>query len=325
MIERDQPETGHDGRNIGRSAWRPGQIPPRGLWQVLKRVWGQIGEENLSLVAAGVAFYSLLAIFPGIAALIAVYGLIADPAQVTQQFSTLSAVLPPDAYDLVHTQMQQVAGRPDGTLGAGLAGAILLSVWSSTKGTRSLIGALNIVYREREKRGFIKLGALAYGMTFVLVLFAVIAIAMVVALPVVLKYVGLDAIAEIAVNWLRWPVLALMVLFILAVLYRYGPSRSKARWEWVSWGSVLAVVLWLIASGLFSFYVSQFGNYNATYGSVGAVIVLLLWLFITAFVTILGAAVNAELECQTERDTTRKHERPMGQRGAFVADHLPDE
>ncbi|MFN2329987.1 MAG: YihY/virulence factor BrkB family protein [Chromatocurvus sp.] len=313
------------GPDIGRHAHTPRQIPARGWKQVLGRVRRSIAENRLGLIAAGVAFYSLLAVFPGIAALISVYGLVSDPHQIREQFSTLQDVIPADAYALLSRQMQDVASRSDGALGVGLIGAILLAMWSATRSTTSLITALNIVYKERERRSFLHLKALSYGLTVFLVLLAVVAISLIVALPVVLGYLGLGSIAETLVNWLRWPVLGVLVLFFLAVVYRFGPCRQQARWHWVSWGSVGAVALWLLVSALFSLYVSNFGNFNATYGTVGAVIVLLMWLFLTAFVLILGGSVNAEMELQTEHDTTTGRAKPRGKRGAWVADHLPDD
>jgi membrane protein len=310
-------------RGVGRRASTPRQIPPAGWWQILKRVWRYAGANNLGLAAAGVAFYGLLALFPALAALISLYGLMADPNQVAVQFATLAPVLPSEAYDLLNTQLRDLAARPGGALGVGFAGALLLSVWSATKGTRSLIGALNIAYDERERRSLLRVNLLAFAMTAFLIVLCVLVLALVVALPVALNLLGLGAVTELLMRWLRWPVLAALVIFTLAVLYRYAPSRRLARWRWVSWGSGLAVGLWLAASGAFSLYVSQFADYNATYGSVGAVTVLLMWLFISAFAVLLGGQLNAEMERQTARDTTHHGIQPRGERGAYVADHLP--
>jgi membrane protein len=309
----------------GRSATAPRRIPLAGWKQILARVLRRVSRDNLGMVAASVAFYSLLALFPAIAALISIYGLLANPSEVAQQFAAIHSVMPDEVYRLVDGQMRDLASHPAGTLGAGLAGAILLSVWSATRGTKALIAALNIAYDEHETRGLLRLNALAFGMTLFLVVLGVVAVALVVALPIALDFVGLGSVTDTLVRWLRWPALAALVLITLAVLYRYGPARRQARWQWVSWGSVFAVVLWLAASGLFSLYVSEFGNYNATYGSVGAVIVLLMWLFISGFVVMLGAQVNAEMERQTGCDTTYQGTQPRGERGAYVADHLPDE
>ncbi|MDT8386563.1 MAG: YihY/virulence factor BrkB family protein [Thiogranum sp.] len=310
----------------GRAATSPRQIPARGWKPVLRRVRHKVSDDDIGLVSAGVAFYGLLALFPALAALVSVYGLLSDPAQVTEQFSQLRTVLPGQAYELLQTQLQQLTSpASSNALGVGLILAILLALWSATKGTKSLIKALNIAYDEHEERGFLRLNAVAFTLTLFLVLLGILVVGLIVALPIVLNFLGLGAIAETAVNWLRWPLLAAMVLFGLAVIYRYAPDRRQARWQWVSWGSGIALLLWLIASGLFSYYVSNFGNYNATYGSIGAVIILLMWLFITALVMLLGAELNAELERQTARDTTYQDEQAPGQRGAYVADHIPGE
>ena len=307
------------------SATVPREISLAGLKQILVRVWYRISRTNPGLVAAGVAFYGLLALFPGIAVLISVYGLLADSSEVARQFAVLHSVMPEDAYRLVDGQMRDLASHPAGALGVGLAGAILLSLWSATKGTKALISALNIAYDEHETRGLLRLNTAAFCITLFLVVLGVVAIGLVVALPVVLDFAGFGFLADALLRWLRWPAVAALVLFTIAVLYRYGPARRQARWQWVSWGSALAMVLWLAASGLFSLYVSEFGNYNATYGSVGAVIVLLMWLYISAFVVMLGAQVNAEMERQTGCDTTYQGTQARGERGAYVADHLPGE
>jgi len=310
----------------GRAARTPRGIPARGWKQVLNRVRHKVSDDDIGLVSAGVAFYGLLALFPALAALVSVYGLLSDPAQVTEQFSQLRTILPGEAYELLQGQLQQLASpASSNALGVGLIVAILLALWSTTRGTKSLIKALNIAYSEHEQRGFLRLNAVAFTLTLFLVLLAVVVVGLIVALPIALNFLGLGAIAETAVNWLRWPVLAAVVLFALAVIYRYAPNRRQARWQWVSWGAGIALVLWLIASGLFSYYVSNFSNYNATYGSLGAVIILLMWLFITALMMLLGAELNAELEHQTARDTTYQGDQERGQRGAYVADHLPGE
>lgn len=256
--------------------------------------------------------------------MVAVYGLLADPSQVGTQFTAVKPLLPPEAYNLINDQMRGLASGRHAVLGAGAIVGVLVSAWSATKGTKSLIVGLNLVYEEREQRGFLKFNLVAYGLTLGLLLLSVIVIALLVAVPLVLGFFGLGGLAGGLIRLLRWLVLAAVVLTALAVLYRYGPCRSRARWQWVSWGSVAAVALWLAASGLFSIYVTSFANYNVTYGSVGAVVVLLMWLFISAWAVLLGALLNAETERQTGRDSTLGPELPRGMRGAYVADHLPD-
>jgi membrane protein len=323
-LEREVTDTGRSGGPVepgrGRDAGGPRQIPRRGWTDVLARVRSEIGADNLSMISAGVAFYAILALFPAIAALISIYGLLFDPNQVQQQVQALSGLLPQQAMSIIEGQMQGVAARPAQALGIGVAVGILFALWSATKGTKSMITALNIVYEEDECRGFFKLNASAFLLTLCLILLAVFTLALIVVVPVVLGMIGLGAVGETLVQVLRWPILAAMVVFTLAVLYRYGPDRRKARWRWTSWGAAGATLLWLLASWLFSLYVTNFGNYGATYGSVGAVIVLLLWLYVSAFVVLLGAEVNAEMEHQTERDSTVDGDQPMGKRGARMAD-----
>jgi membrane protein len=309
----------------GRDAKSPLAIPGRGWWRIGRRVLRRFMQENLGLVAAGVGFYSLLGLFPAIAALVTTYDLAFDPAQIQTQFDALRGLLPAQVYELISAQLVSAADTGKQALGFGLAGAVLLAVWGATRGTRALIIALNIAYDEREERGFFALNLLAFALTFFLVLVVAAAIIATVAIPIIINLVSLGTVPEVLAAWLRWPLLALVGLLALAVLYRYGPSRRAARWRWLPVGSLVAGVLWLAASGLFSFYVSNFGSYNATYGSLGAVIVLLLWLYLSAAAVIIGAGINAETERQTARDSTVGEVRPRGQRGAEVADRLPGE
>jgi membrane protein len=309
----------------GRSAASPLQFSFRSWWLISKRVVGRFLEENLGLAAAGVGFYSLLGLFPAIAALVTVYGLLFDPHQIQAQFNALEGIMPAQAHNLIAQQLNSAGGTQDSALGLGLAGALLLSFWGATRGTRALIIALNVAYDEREDRGFISLNLVAFGLTFFLILVLAAAIVATVAVPIVLNVLSLGAMPEALAAWLRWPLLAVVALLALAILYRIGPSRRAARWRWLPVGSVIAVLLWLAASGLFSFYVSNFGSYNATYGSLGAVIVLLLWLYLSAVAVIIGGGINAESERQTAIDTTKGEPRPRGERGAVVADRLPGE
>ncbi len=309
----------------GRAAESPLVIPGRGWWQITQRVVRRFMNENLGLVAAGVGFYSLLALFPAIAALVTIYDLAFDATQIQSQFDTLQGLLPAQVHELISARLESAADSRQQTLGLGLAGAVLLSFWGATRGTRALIIALNIAYDEQEERNLFLLNLLAFGLTIFLVLVLAVAIIATVAVPIVINLVSLGAVSEVLAAWLRWPLLALVGLFALGMLYRYGPSRRAAGWRWLPPGSVVAGVLWLAASGLFSYYVSNFGAYNATYGSLGAVIVLLLWLYLSAAAVIVGACINAETERQTRYDSTVGEARPRGERGAEVADHLPDD
>jgi len=316
---------GESGREPGPGhyAERPTTMPTGAWLRILGRVWTRALQENLSLIAAGVGFYGLLALFPAIAALVTTYGLLFDPGEIQTQFDTLEAVLPAEVHRLISQQMTSVASGSGQSLGLGLAGAIVLSLWGATRGTKALIVALNLAYDEREERGLLGLNLLAFALTLVMILVLSAAAVVTVLTPIALGFVGLQSLAATLVAWLRWPLLAAVALLALAILYRFGPCRRAPRWRWLPVGSILAGLLWLGASGLFSFYVSSFGSYNATYGSLGAVIILLVWLYLTALSVILGAGLNAEAERQTARDTTIGEARPKGERGAYVADHLP--
>jgi membrane protein len=306
----------------GREADRPFEISGSGWRDVLLRVREQIGTDNLSMIAAGVAFYGLLAIFPAITALVSIWGLIADPAQVQQQLAEFQEIAPADAWRLLDEQLRSVAASSPTGLGWGVALGILVALWSAGAGVRALIAALNIAYDEDEKRGFIKLYAVGFLLTVGLIGAAVLALLVIVAVPVVLQFLPLGALSSALIRALTWLVMAVLVIGGLGLLYRYGPSRSHARMRWVTWGAIAAAILWLLASLLFQIYVASFANYTATYGSLGAVIALLMWFWVSAFVVLVGAELNAEMEHQTRKDTTTGPEKPLGERGAYVADHV---
>jgi membrane protein len=309
----------------GRAADTPKEIPASGWRDVLWRVKDETARDNLSLVAAGVAFYALLAIFPAIAATVSIYGLLVDPQTVSEQLAATSQVLPEEARSIIDEQLTRVASSAPTALGLGALVSLLLALWSANKGTQSLIAALNIVYDEREKRGFVRLTLISLGLTLAIILFVIVGLAAIAALPALLGNLGLPEEVRRLAGWLRWPLLGLGFVTGLAVLYRFAPSRNEPRWRWVTWGAVLATVLWLLGSALFSWYVANFGAYNETYGSIGAVAVLMMWFWLSALIVLLGAELNAEMEHQTSRDTTRGPERPMGERGAYVADTLGEQ
>jgi membrane protein len=264
----------------------------------------RISRDKLSMIAAGVAFYGLLAVFPALIALVSVYGLVFDPQQVSNQVAALRGVLPPQAADLVFQQLSELAQMNRSSLGVGSIVAVLVALWSASAGMRTLMEALNVAYEEEEKRGTIKFYGTALLLTLGAIVAAAVSIAVVVALPAALKLLGLGTLLENVISYARWPLLAAAMIAGLAVLYRYAPSRHEPRWKWVSWGAGIATVLWLIGSALFSLYVTQFGNYNKTYGSMGAVVILLTWFLLTAYALLIGAEINAEMERQTRKDTT---------------------
>ncbi len=303
----------------GRGATEPTKIPAMGWRDILLRVKHEIGEDRLSLIAAGVSFYLILALVPGIAGAVSLYGLFSDPAQVTEQFESLSRILPREVHDTVASELRRVAssGR---VAGFGAVLSLLLVFWSGSRGMLALLEAMNIVYEEPERRGFFKLNAMALLFTLGGIVLVIIAVLAIVAGRSVLTFLGLGAWSASAIAVGRWLVLVLVSLSALSLLYRFGPNRENARWRWVSWGAGLATIVWLVASYLFSFYLSHFGNYNKTYGSLGAVAVLLMWLYISTFVVLLGGELDAEMEHQTSIDTTTGPPEAMGERGAKMAD-----
>jgi membrane protein len=279
-----------------------------------------VKEDNVTLLAAGVAFYAMLAIFPAIIAVVTVYGMVADPAQVQSQVGEFAKSLPSGADELLTGQLENVTQAGRQSLSIGLAVSLLAVLWTASGGVQGLVKGLNLVYDEKETRGFLKLRGLSLLLTLGAILMAVVAIALVAVFPAVIDDLNLGQVGELAASIARWVVLALLALAAVAVLYRYAPDRANPRWRWVSWGAMVALVLWLLGSIGFSWYVDNFGKYNQTYGTLAAVIILLLWLFLSAFAVLLGAEIDAEIERQTARDTTTGPERPMGQRDAEVAD-----
>lgn len=306
----------------GRSASRPGEMPRSGWRDVALRVKDEIKEDRVGLTAAGVAFYGMLALFPALTALISVYGLVADPQQVQSQIESLTGALGGGAGDLISEQASSIAESSRAALTTGFAVSLLAALWSTSSGMHGLMQALTLAYDEHEDRGFLRRRAIALALTLGGIVFFALAIAIVVAIPVALEFVGLGTVGEWIVRIARWPIMAALMIVALAVVYRYAPDRDEPGWRWVNPGAVIATVLWLLASIAFSVYVSNFGNYNETYGALAGVIVLLLWLFLSAFVVLLGAEINSELEHQTRHDTTAGEQQPMGRRGAYVADHL---
>ena len=306
----------------GRSADRPSDLPARGWRDILWRVWTQIGEDNVSIVAAGVAFYVMLALFPAITAFVSLFGLIADPAQVQAQFENLRGVIPDDGWRILNDQLTAVASARTGKLGISALVALVLALWSAGAGVRAMMTALNIAYHEREKRNFLRFYGTAFLFTIGIALLGIISLGVIVIVPVLLNLVDLGGITQLLLKLVPWLVLAGFVVVALGILYRYGASRHEPKTRWVSWGAILATVLWIGASLLFTIYVANFGSYNETYGALGAVVVLLFWLWISAFIVLLGAELNAEMEHQTERDTTVGRPKPRGERGAYVADHV---
>ena len=306
----------------GRLAETPRSIPAAGWKDVALRVYRRIGRDRIVSIAAGVTFYALLAIFPAIAALVAIYGLFADPANVGQQVQSLSGVLPGGAVDVVRSQAERLSSQSGGTLGVAFVIGLAISLWSANAGMKGLFDALNVAYGEEEKRGFFRLNAVSLAFTLGIIVFAVIALGAVVALPHLVDRIGLGQALQVAVTISKWPALLLAIVVLISLLYRFGPSRDRPRWRWLTWGSAFAALIWIGTSLLFSWYTANFGSYNKTYGSLGAVVGFMTWIWLSSIVVLVGAMLNAEMEHQTLRDTTEGQPEPLGSRGATMADTI---
>jgi membrane protein len=308
--------------DVGSQADSPTQIPARGWRQVLGRAICQSQQDNIPLLAAGVAFFGFLALFPALIALVTLVGLVADPGQITQQVQSFTAGLPQDSQQLISDQLAAITHSNSRALTVGLVISLLVALWSASSGTSNLMTAVNIAYEEKETRSFLKLRAVALLLTLGTVVFLVFTLALIAVVPVALHAVPLGPLGTVLAQVVRWTLLVALIVVGLAVLYRVAPDRNPAKFRWVSVGSALAALLWLLGSVGFSLYVNFFGNYSKTYGALAGVIVLLLWLFLTCYIVLLGAEINAEAELQTACDTTRGEPKPMGQRGAVVADTM---
>ena len=307
-----------------RAATDPRQIPVSGWKDVLVRAWGDVSESNIFLVAGGVTYAILVALFPGLAALVSIYGLLLDPAQVERQVAALANVLPPESVQMISDQLHKLVSASTNTLSISAGVALVLALWSASRGMSGLISALNIAYREKETRSFLKFNALAIGFTLVALVGGTVTIALVGVLPVVVQAIGLGPFAKWVLLILEWPLLMLVVVTGLATLYRYAPDRRKAHWRWVSPGAIVATVLWIIGSIGFTVYVAHFNSYDKTYGSLGGVVVMLTWLYLSAFVALFGAVINAQSERQTVHDTTDGPPKPLGARNAYAADTVAE-
>ncbi len=306
----------------GRDAQSPASIPVKGWLDVGWRVGQSIAENRLSLIAAGIAFYALLSLFPVLTIAVAIVGLVNDPIDFAQDSSVLTTLVPGPARDIVVAQLEELTAAGQDTLGITAIAALCLTLWSSSKIITSFIQGLNQVYGETEQRGFVALKIATIAMTFLLILAAVLIITIVAAIPTVVSYIYPSSWLERVADTARWPVLFVSGVGGLALLYRFAPSRTKAKWRWLTPGAALACVLWLGASFSFGFFVNNFASYNETFGALGGVIVLLTWLWLTAFLVLLGAQLDAEIEAQTRKDSTVGVDKPMGERGAVKADTL---
>ena len=307
----------------GSDAAAPQQIPAEGWWAVAKRAGAGFSEDRIMAEAASITFYGLLALFPALASLISIYGLFADPSRLTTKLASLNGLVPGGGIDIIKGQVAALTSSGSKALGLGAVVGLLTSLWSANAGMKSLFDAMNVVYHEHEKRSFVRLTLVSLSFTLGAIAFLILALFAVVALPIVFAFVGLGSLADTLLDLGRWPVMLIVLTAALGLIYRYGPSRNTARWQWISWGAAAAAIGWVLVSAGFSFYVSHFGSYNKTYGSLGAVVGFMTWIWISSIVILMGAELNAELEQQTERDSTVGPEKPEGQRGAFKADTKP--
>jgi membrane protein len=306
----------------GRGAAAPQEIPAKGWKDIAKRTGKEVKADQVPLLAAGVAFYVLLALFPAIIAGVSIYGLVADPQTVRDQINQLAQTLSPETAKLIGTQVQQVTSSAGGALGLATVIGILTALWSASSGMKALITGVNLAYDEPEGRKFVKLRGLSILMTLAAMVLLGVALALIVGFPAVPD--SWPTVLQWTAAVVRFVLLAVLLMAGLAALYRYAPDRDKPKWSWASPGSVVATVLWVLASVGFSVYVNAFGNYNKTYGALAGIIILMFWLYLTAFVVLVGAELNAELELQTAKDTTAGPEQPLGERDAHAADHVAE-
>jgi membrane protein len=298
----------------GRLAEGPTEIPARGWKDILWRVYDGISEDRVLANAAGVTFYALLALFPAIAALVSIYGLFADPATIVSHVDTISGFMPGGAVEVIREQLNRLAAQGGTSLGISFLIGLAVSLWSANSGIKALFDALNVVYQEKEERSFVKLNAVSLCFTVGTIAFFLIALAGMIALPVAANYLPLPGVTAIILKVAPWPILLVLIAVALALIYCYGPSRTEPEWQWITPGSAFAAIGWLAASGLFSWYAANFGSFNKTYGSLGAIIGFMTWMWLSTIVVLVGGKLNAEIEHQTARESTAGPSKPLGRR-----------
>lgn len=306
----------------GREADTPAEIPALGWRDIASRVFWSISSDRLVALSGSAAFFSLLAIFPAIAAIVSIYGLVADRHTVVDQVSLLDGLLPYGVVDMIRQQVLLVAGKSNDKLGFATIIGIGMAIWSANSGVASLFDALNVIYGEKEKRSFLQLYATTFMVTLSFLLFTILALTGVIVVPTALKLLGLPGLAQGALQLPTWIILLCGMMIGLAVVYRLGPSRHDAKWRWITPGSVFASLAWVLLSLGFSFYVRSFDSYNRIYGSLGAAVGFMTWTWLSLFIVLLGAKINAEMEHQTAKDSTLGNPKPLGARGANMADHV---
>ena len=310
----------------GRNARSPREIPLRGWRDVLLRVHQEAAADNVGLIAAGMAFYAMLSLAPALAVIISIYGLVVSPEELQAQMLILSSYLPTEAQALVQTQLAELVGDRSPQLTWGIVASVVISLWGSSRAMKALFGGMNAVYDEVETRPWWQLALQSMAFTFAGILLLVATLGTMAVLPLVLSWLPLTEFHGWVIRGVSWVLVSTVVLCGLAVLYRFGPSRARPKWRWVTIGAVVAWIIWVLASAGFSWYVANFDSYQRTYGALGAVAILLMWFFVSAYAVLIGGELNAELEHQTSEDSTVGDNRPLGERGAVVADkvgHIP--
>jgi membrane protein len=318
------PADGGDASRPGGEAGAPTQIPPTGWWQVTRRAFAESTADNVGILAGGVAFFAFLAIPPALIAGLTLYGIVADPQTVTRQVQALAGSLPREAQPLIADQLNTLANSGNGALGVGLVVSVLAALWSASTGTSNLMAAVNVAYDQQESRGFLKLRATALALTLGAIVFVLLTLFLIGVVPPLLQALQLGVVGTVLAQILRWALLIGLVVAALAIVYRLAPDRDAPKFAWTSPGAFTATLLWVLGSIGFSLYVNNFGSYNKTYGALAGVIVFLLWLYLTSYIVLLGAEINAESEKQTAVDTTVGEPQPMGQRHAVAADTLAE-
>lgn len=306
----------------GRDAEQPLELGGTGWKDVVWRTYKEFSNDRILLVAAGVTFYALLALFPALTALVSISGFVIDPNSVVDQLQNFSRLLPEGALGIIGGQMQRIASQPTNHLSFAFATGLGVALWSANNGIKAMFDGLNVVYDEAEERSFLRLAFVSLLFTLGAIITVIVALGAIVVIPAILAFVGLGGLPATLISLARWPILFALIVIGIGLLYRFGPSRKPARWRWISVGSLLAASLWVAASALFSWYVANFSSYNETYGSLGAVIAFMVWMWISTTIILLGAELNAELEHQTARDTTTAPKKPIGSRGAQMADSV---
>jgi membrane protein len=306
----------------GRQAEAPWQIAWPGWKDILWRTYQQTSDNRLLALAAGVVFYGLLALFPALAAFVSLYGLFAKTSSLSDQLALVAGVFPDDAIGIVRDQIARLMIKGDAKLSFNFIAAFCIALWSANAGTKAIIDALNVIYKEKEKRGFVRLNLVSLGFTLAGLVALTLGLTSIILLPQLLDYFGLEGWSQLLVRLVRWPALLLATILCLSFIYRFGPSRREPQWQWISVGSIAASIVSLITSSLLSWYFSHLANYDAAYGSLGAMIGTMLWLWALAVVVLLGAQINSEIEHQTAMDSTVGRPKPLGQRGATMADSV---